>query len=707
MSKLDIKFKRLTPFKRCVLQNFPFIEEDFDALTNYGLLCKIVAYLNKVIESQNEVQGVTEEIVTAFNNLYDYVKNFFDNLDVQDEIDHKLDEMAEDGTLQQYVDEYLAGLTDEVKYCFPKNWNNGAYGTGDVSLILAGGKSVLIDTSYNPFKTNLYEFLADYSVSKLDYVIISHFDVDHCGNFENLVNDGYIDENTTIYLPPYVNYLANLPDSLAEYNKIIACLNNAGFTYTNPVEGSKVNITDTFSITFFNCDQAYLNTNPYVRYNNYSMICLCEHLGNRVLYTGDCNKEPLEKLIYNGSITSNIDLYKIEHHGLEFGINYTPTWLLKNIKPKYAWLPANMVFKDKCSRSITISYLESFSTDISAQFNNSQNTEYISNFNSLNQVKGKVLPSISNAIAEVIYHVNPSTTNAIRNGTSNYPFKEVKEAFGAVNSNEKATINLADGEYSDNTGGFGGNSSYLVNRTVIVNGNSSDKTAVVINGGIKIANSNLTLNNLTVAIETNNVAIIASDSKVKLENCVVKGLSGSTIGTGIDATDCEIYINASEVKDLNAGIDNRQGYAKISGTAFSDVNVVNFNRNGVEFIGNTNTFTNVTTRYTLTSTNVGFFMNPNTIFTGSADGEQDITLQDSITEYSNLTIQIGGYSTGAWTEYHVTSQNSLFAVNDKFTVPTLNGNGLITVKDATTLTIDMPINSWIRAIYASREVTRG
>ena len=75
MSRLDIKFTRLTPFKRCVLQNFPFIEEDFDALTNYGLLCKIVEYLNKVIASQNEVQGVTEDIVTAFNNLYDYVKN--------------------------------------------------------------------------------------------------------------------------------------------------------------------------------------------------------------------------------------------------------------------------------------------------------------------------------------------------------------------------------------------------------------------------------------------------------------------------------------------------------------------------------------------------------------------------------------------------------------------------------------------------------
>ena len=107
MSKLDIKFTRLTPFKRCVIQNFPFIEEDFDALTNYGLLCKIVEYLNNVINSQNEVQGVTEEIVTAFNNLYDYVHDYFENLDVQDEINNKLDEMTEQGQLADIISQYL------------------------------------------------------------------------------------------------------------------------------------------------------------------------------------------------------------------------------------------------------------------------------------------------------------------------------------------------------------------------------------------------------------------------------------------------------------------------------------------------------------------------------------------------------------------------------------------------------------------------
>ena len=115
MSNLDIKFKRLTPFKRCVLQNFPFIEADFDALTNYGLLCKIVEYLNNVIASQNEVQGVTEEIVTAFNNLYDYVQNYFDNLDVQEEINNKLDSMVEDGTLASII-QSLALIDDTINF---------------------------------------------------------------------------------------------------------------------------------------------------------------------------------------------------------------------------------------------------------------------------------------------------------------------------------------------------------------------------------------------------------------------------------------------------------------------------------------------------------------------------------------------------------------------------------------------------------------
>ena len=103
----DKTYIPLPPFKGWVLENFPFIESDFDCITNYQLLCKITEYLNNVINNQNQVQDLGTELVTAYNQLLDYINNYFDNLDVQEEINNKLDNMAEDGTLIRLMAEYL------------------------------------------------------------------------------------------------------------------------------------------------------------------------------------------------------------------------------------------------------------------------------------------------------------------------------------------------------------------------------------------------------------------------------------------------------------------------------------------------------------------------------------------------------------------------------------------------------------------------
>lgn len=98
MNKFE--FKNLTPFKWFVLENFPFIEADFDALTEWQLFCKIGKEINKIINSTNTLG-------TQVESLTDYVKNYFDNLDVQEEINNKLNEMVEDGTLQEIITSYL------------------------------------------------------------------------------------------------------------------------------------------------------------------------------------------------------------------------------------------------------------------------------------------------------------------------------------------------------------------------------------------------------------------------------------------------------------------------------------------------------------------------------------------------------------------------------------------------------------------------
>lgn len=101
-------------FRRAVLQNFPFIEKDFDALTDYELLCKVVEYLNKVIEQTNLMEDNENELVRVYNELYNYVEHYFDNLDVQEEINNKLDEMASDGSLLQLLSDRVVPVYVDI-----------------------------------------------------------------------------------------------------------------------------------------------------------------------------------------------------------------------------------------------------------------------------------------------------------------------------------------------------------------------------------------------------------------------------------------------------------------------------------------------------------------------------------------------------------------------------------------------------------------
>ena len=111
-------YKKLTPFKFQILQSFPFIAEDFDSLTNYELLCKVVEYLNDVISNENNVEENVTNLYNSFVELHDYVNDYFDNLDVQNEVNNKLDEMTEDGTIPTIIDgiviPILNNMTSEV-----------------------------------------------------------------------------------------------------------------------------------------------------------------------------------------------------------------------------------------------------------------------------------------------------------------------------------------------------------------------------------------------------------------------------------------------------------------------------------------------------------------------------------------------------------------------------------------------------------------
>lgn len=96
----------LPPFQAFLASNIPSVYDN--TLSYYDELVKLIAYLEQiVVPAINKNSQDIEAYVNGLEELKDYVDHYFDNLDVQDEIDNKLDEMAEGGQLASIIAEFL------------------------------------------------------------------------------------------------------------------------------------------------------------------------------------------------------------------------------------------------------------------------------------------------------------------------------------------------------------------------------------------------------------------------------------------------------------------------------------------------------------------------------------------------------------------------------------------------------------------------
>lgn len=102
-----------------------------DSLSYYELLCKVVNYLNSVIQNVDNLNTSVDNTNTAFNNLQNYVNttkdtlvevygeleqyvnDYFNNLDVQEEINSKLDSMAEGGSLSTIISPFIPAIVSD------------------------------------------------------------------------------------------------------------------------------------------------------------------------------------------------------------------------------------------------------------------------------------------------------------------------------------------------------------------------------------------------------------------------------------------------------------------------------------------------------------------------------------------------------------------------------------------------------------------
>lgn len=96
------------PFRRLITTIGALPTSFIDSMSYYEMLAWFCDFLqNTVIPAVNDNAEALAELQRLFVELKEYVDNYFANLDVQEEINNKLDEMAEAGTLTDIIAQYL------------------------------------------------------------------------------------------------------------------------------------------------------------------------------------------------------------------------------------------------------------------------------------------------------------------------------------------------------------------------------------------------------------------------------------------------------------------------------------------------------------------------------------------------------------------------------------------------------------------------
>lgn len=103
-----IDVKTLSPFKRFIMTIGNLPTSYLESMTYGEMLMWFCNYLQEtVIPTVNNNAEAVEELQNLYEELKQYVDDYFDNLDVQDEINNKLDALVEDGTLEGLMEDAI------------------------------------------------------------------------------------------------------------------------------------------------------------------------------------------------------------------------------------------------------------------------------------------------------------------------------------------------------------------------------------------------------------------------------------------------------------------------------------------------------------------------------------------------------------------------------------------------------------------------
>lgn len=175
-------------------------------------------------------------------------------------------------------------------------------GDADSALIQHNDEIGIIDTGLEDSYDEIVEKIEQTGVKDISFMILTHYDKDHIGSALRIVKNYNVE---TIFIPNYVSkkkLYAPLMDYIGDLPNVQKLSENITYKWND------VNIEIIVAQ-----DDSYLEDEKNAD-NNESLVCLMSYGVNRLLFTGDIEKDRIEDLIDSG-INLSCDWIKIPHHG--------------------------------------------------------------------------------------------------------------------------------------------------------------------------------------------------------------------------------------------------------------------------------------------------------------------------------------------------------------------------------------------------------
>ena len=180
-------------------------------------------------------------------------------------------------------------------------------GKADAIVVLCGSHAMVLDTGEEDDGEEVIEFLQNHGVQELDAMIITHFDQDHVGGADTILEAIPV---RTIYVPDY-------DGSHTEYHDFLEAAEAAHI----PIQRLQASIS-------FSIEDAQVLIEPPNSYeipenssdfdNNFSLITTIVHGDNRFVFMGDAEKQRIRQWLSEDTAVP-CDFLKVPHHGIYNG----------------------------------------------------------------------------------------------------------------------------------------------------------------------------------------------------------------------------------------------------------------------------------------------------------------------------------------------------------------------------------------------------